>query len=68
MACHVNSLADYSLVSLAGLRANHCLYAGSGESGPAGSNQWERTLSMIDFNLNRPNGTGERAALCTLRP
>lgn len=33
--------------------------AANGEDGPSGSNQWERTASIIDFNFTRPNGTGE---------
>jgi hypothetical protein len=27
-----------------------------GETGPEGSNVWERTISMIDFNMSRPSG------------
>ena len=30
---------------------------GSGEAGPEGSSQWERAISMIDFNMSRPAGT-----------
>jgi protein XRP2 len=30
---------------------------GNGEHGPEGSNEWERIISMIDFNLTRPNGS-----------
>lgn len=30
---------------------------GSGETGPEGTNQWERAISMIDFNMSRPSGT-----------
>lgn len=30
---------------------------GNGEHGPEGATEWERTTSIIDFNLTRPNGT-----------
>ena len=33
--------------------------AGNGEVGPAGSSEWERICSVIDFQMTRPNGTGE---------
>ncbi|PSC71693.1 tubulin binding cofactor [Micractinium conductrix] len=30
---------------------------GNGESGPTGTNEYERVVSLIDFNLQRPSGT-----------
>jgi len=30
---------------------------GSSEVGPEGNTQWERAISMIDFNMMRPSGT-----------
>ena len=35
--------------------------AGTGESAPEGSTEWERISSIIDFNFTRPNGTGGTA-------
>ena len=33
------------------------LKRGSEETGPEGNSQWDRVISMIDFNISRPSGT-----------
>jgi len=36
----------------------YALCAGNGEQSPSGSNEWERIVGWIDFNVQRPNGSG----------
>lgn len=43
---------------------SRCALAGNGERGPEGTNQWERTASIIDFNFTRPTGSGEESEGC----
>ena len=31
---------------------------GGGELGPVGAHPWERTISLINFNLSKPGGAG----------